>query len=241
VTPGDIKDVGKRRRPEDIPLLVAWLRGADDGAARVQAAACLGWQRTADVLAPLVEAAGRDPDAEVRAAALRALGSLKAPGAGDVLEAALVDADPVCRSLGLRLAGQLGRGLEAVRKALQDPQSPACVAYEACLAAGRLGDGQMAPALWRRYEEDADEVRRAAAIAWCNLAVQDAIERLVSLLDDRDPDIRVAAMGLMEKLDPPGGAERVQRLIDDPHPAVKRVAEGIYGRISGRSKPPSPR
>ena len=42
MTPAAIKEVGKSRRPEDLPRLARWLAEAADPAARMQAAACLG-------------------------------------------------------------------------------------------------------------------------------------------------------------------------------------------------------
>lgn len=237
----EIKTIGKARRPEDLPRLARWLQSAADPDARAQAAACLGWQRSSEALAPLVAAAVGDPSSLVRAASLRALASLKDPDAAEVLaRGALQDADPLCRSLALRLAGLLGVERDAVAAAIQAASAPPVVLAEACLAAGRLGDPADAPALWRRFElPSSDEtVRRSAGMAWCQLASAmnpTHARRLEALLMDSDADLRVAAMGALERLVAPDAARLIAPLRDDPHPAVQRVARAVHARMSHSS------
>ncbi len=234
-TAAEIKAVGKGRQAEDIPRLAQWLRSSPDDAARAQAALCLGWQRLPQSLPPLAEAACDDPDPTVRAAAMRALGGLKDPGAARVFPAAFADPDPLCRSLALRLAGLLGEAREVIAAALEEPTSPVPVAAEACVAAGRLDDPVHAPALWRVLAERPEEkVRRSAGIAWSRVAPQhpDSHERLARLLGDVDPEIRVAALGGLERLGVPGALGLIEPLLEDSHPAVKRVAEAISGRLA---------
>jgi len=248
MTPEAIKEVGKARRPEDLPRLARWLVAAADPAARAQAAVCLGWQRSPGALDPLMDAARTDAASTVRASALRALGSLKAVEAEAVLDTALRDPDPDCRALALRLAGLLGTTRPEVARVVADPGAAEAVAYEACLAAGRLGVPGPSDDLWARYLSDGTEVRRAAAVAWCQLADASSAGRLPGLLADADADVRVAALGATERLRPPGAIERVAALLSDPHAAVRRVAEAVHGRMvagqappSARSRRPSPR
>lgn len=236
MTADEIKAVGKARRPEDLERLAGCLRDEPAPEGRAQAAACLGWQRSERALAPLAAAAQGDADPIVRAAALRALTSLKSADSGQVLERCLCDDDALCRSLALRLAGLLGVRAEAIAGALADTQVPAVVAAESCLAAGRLGDRNNVSALVHRLERsDDDTVRRSAGIAWCQLASLDAPgeeERLRVLLTDPDADLRVAAMGALERLGVRDAASLIAPLRHDPHSAVRRVAIAVHARLT---------
>ena len=236
MTVDELRAIGKRRDPADLPRLIQALSDSESRL-REQAAVCLGWLHSPATTAPLVVAAQADPEAAVRAAALRALGVRKDPQSASAVRAGLKDPDARCVALALRLAGYLNIEREAVAAAVSVQAGEA--AEEACRAAGRQGLVQCRGDLWDRFATGDEGLRRAAGVAWCSLAQADHLPTLRDLLADVDPDVRVSALHAVERLRPAGVADWVAPLVDDPHPAVARVAEAIVDRLATATGPPS--
>jgi HEAT repeat protein len=195
----------------------AALRDGAHAKARVRLSAVADlarWASTEDgepCVARLAQMAERDPDLEVRAAAVLALADAEAESALPVVLAAARSAEPRVRQMALVALGELApaedpRAVDVLRHTLDDA-APA-LRFQALVAAGRLfATDELAACLTRALEDgeanlryvacriveerfffnaDIDETRRAA------------IQReLVPLLSDPDADVSVAAAVLL--------------------------------------------
>jgi HEAT repeat protein len=170
---------------------------------RIEAVAVLGWLKDPRALAPLAELAAGDTHADVRRAAVGALGfaSPSDPAIVDALLAALRDdawqvREEAATTLGkLRAASASGPLIAALDDAYWQ------VRLRAVRALGQLRDAHSASAVAALLSHRISNLRKEAALALGELGSRDALPALHAALEDRDPDVRKAlriAIGQIE-------------------------------------------
>ena len=135
-----------------------------------------------------------DPGADVRRAAASTLGGLGDPRIAEVLVPGIEDPDAVVRAAVLRALVQLVMRGGAVRR------------------------------LRHELASDRPERRSASVYALAHLEAFEAAEDVTRLVDDPDPDVRLALIHTARSLAPDPGA-LVRRLRDDRDAAVRGSAE----------------
>ncbi|MXN76883.1 HEAT repeat domain-containing protein [Burkholderia sp. 4701] len=170
---------------------------APDAGVRAEAVALLGWLKDPRALPRVAALAVRDPDPDVRRAAVGALGfaSPDASGGGavDALLGALADDAWQVREAAAATLGKLraGAAAHALVRALDDPYWQ--VRLRATRALGQLGDAATAPAVAALLAHAISNLRREAALALGELRDPASLAALRGALDDADPEVRKAA------------------------------------------------
>jgi HEAT repeat protein len=213
--------------------LPAAITATDDLDQRVRAAAVelLGDHSGSEVLG-IIRDKIADPEAAVRAAAVRALAAL-----GQVSElemrAALDDPSSTVKEVavkavaGARLATLMPRLIELLR------DSDLAVRREAAQAIGILGDRSVVPALLRAFPDPVSQVSQALAVAVSRLD-HEAVPGLVdSLIESRDLDARLELIRTLDAFDS-NVIPALYRLRTDPIPAVRAAAIEALGRRARR-------
>ena len=112
------------------------------------------------------------------------------------------------------------------------------VRRRAALAAGRIGDASMAPALVARMNDTEPEVRQMSAFALGLLGDPLAAERLVAALTDADPIVRARSVEALGRVGGPRAAPASSRSFarrcrrtrrSSPSAATTRAARTIPG------------
>ena len=175
----------------------------EDAGVRLEAVAVLGWLKDARALAPLASLAAADTNADVRHAAVSALGFASRDDHAilGALLAALRDDAWQVREEAATTPGQLrtAAAREALVKALADAYWQ--VRLRAVRALGQLCDAQAAPAVAALLTHTISNLRKEAALALGELGAPGSLPALQAALDDRDPDVRKAvriAIGQIE-------------------------------------------
>jgi HEAT repeat protein len=170
-----------------------------DPALRRRAVQALAWQApTNERLVGLLLERAQDPDADVRAAALGALGPCRTPR---VLEALLAHLTTDFEPAAAALKSQGVPARDALLSLLH--QADAAPRIAAARALGVLGDVAALPDL-RQAAKDADpRVAGAARDAWRRLAPQDFDELTDALTDLLNPATRLKALQRLTTLTPP--------------------------------------
>lgn len=140
-----------------------------------------------------------DRDGLIRAQAVRALGTLKAPDLVGPLLEALADADRRVRYATVQALGQL-RGTQVVDSliaTLKDPDP--LVRGEAAVALGEIGTQAVGPLLSSLWLGD-KELRRGAVMALGEVGDLQAIKALTLALKDQDNTIRHTAAQNLERI-----------------------------------------
>lgn len=189
----------KLRQPGALAPAIALLGDAAPQV-RLEAVRVLGYLRDDVAIPHLAERAVDDPEAEIRRAALGALGF----GPGDVVTAALVrglaDADWQNReeaavTLGKLLPPQAADGLIA---ALEDSHWQ--VRLKAAVALGKLKEEGAIPGLMAALSHSIGNLRREAVNALGAIGSKDAIPALTAALQDGDVEVRKAAQRALDAL-----------------------------------------
>ena len=157
-----------------------------------------------------------DMHAEVRVAALSALGALRDAGAIELVLARVEDGDPTVRQVALLAAGDIGgdRASQYMLEAVADPRPD--VRFQAAGALAQLAPEGAAVALRRRARLEEDpEVRARLADALGALEDAGSADALAALLEDATAGVRqAAAIALARVGDARGARELVPALSD---------------------------
>ncbi|APA89731.1 HEAT repeat domain-containing protein (plasmid) [Paraburkholderia sprentiae WSM5005] len=177
-----------------------------DADVRLEAVAVLGWLKDARALALLASIAANDASAEVRRAAVGALGFASADDRAivDALLAALRDSTWQVREEAATTLGKLRAA--AARAALVEALDDAYwqVRLRAARALGQLRDAQAAAPVAALLSQAISNLRKEAALALGELGSRGSLPALQAALDDRDPEVRKAVRIAIAQIE--GGA-----------------------------------
>jgi HEAT repeats len=195
---------------------------------RATAAFRLGDIGNADAAGGLVGALG-DPDRDVRIAAARSLGRLRAPEAGSALVGAAADGR-VPPALARWALLQIGTPTLPQLRALLSSEEERERA-SALQLIGLLGAPSDAEAVQARLRDTSALVRAQAALALGRLGSARNLEALMATLEDRIPDVRVAAASALGYLGDPGALEALLERVDRDDFDVAGAAAHAVARI----------
>jgi HEAT repeat protein len=159
-------------------------------------------------------------DSAVRAAAVRALGRLGAPGAVEPLLLALDDEDGAVRQAAPTALNTIGdwRAAPWLIEALDDPAARVPAAY----ALGRIGSSTAVKPLIERLGDADPEMRKAAATALGALNAEAAAPALLRLLSDDDEELRSVAITALGRIDSPRSVAALRRAYGRSHSCRER-------------------
>ncbi|WP_175920232.1 HEAT repeat domain-containing protein [Burkholderia pyrrocinia] len=178
---------------------------ADTATVRAEAVAVLGWLKDSRALPPLARIATADADADVRRAAVGAIG-FATPGDTAVVTALLAALRDAAWQVREEAAATLGKlrvvdGRAPLVAALDDDYWQ--VRLRAVRALGQLRDAASAPAVVALLSHAISNLRKEAALALGELRDRATLPALHDALEDRDPEVRKAvriAIGQIEQL-----------------------------------------
>ncbi len=193
-----------------------------------------------------LSALSKDADAEIRAAAVRAIGRIQDAGGRDEIRAALKDAEPSVRAEAAFAAGQM-EGMVADVLARFEAEKDPLVRQRLVEAVGKAGDGRHAR--WLAERGDDPDVRvRIAAITGLGLVARrlegelpDVLaEQLAKWVGDEDKDVRYAAgYVLMRAKSKTGDAafDAARTCAGDGAPTVRAVCVRALANFGERAGP----
>ena len=176
---------------------------ADAAAVRAEAVAVLGWLNDAHALPPLARVATTDTDADVRRAAVGALG-FAAPGDATIATALLAALRDPAWQVREEAAATLGKlrisaASAPLVAALDDDYWQ--VRLRAVRALGQLRDSTAAPAIAALLAHAIGNLRKEAALALGELRERATLPALHTALEDRDPEVRKAVRIAIRQID----------------------------------------
>jgi HEAT repeat protein len=208
---------------------------------RAKAAASLGVAENTAATGPLVEAL-RDPETDVRVAALTALGAIgDAAGAEGILTAVreseagrTAEMAARIRAAASEALGQLGpKAAPRLVAALKDKN--ARVREAAIAGLGGVGGSDVERALAAALGDDRSAIRQAAALALARAAGQRAIEPLAAALAHRDPQTRRSAAEALGAIGGDEAASTLSAAVREKDQAVREAVVRALGRIGTRT------
>jgi HEAT repeat protein len=168
----------------------------------------------------------------VRAAAVRALGALRATTAQAEFLRLLGDPEPAVRQAALFGAAQAGLRPLAPKMIELLGDGDADVRRAAAAAAGVLGDGLAVPALLRAFPEAPPDLRETITTAVTRLDLGAAPALIEALLQSPNVGSKIAVTRTLARLRLPGSVDVLARLSDHPEPAVRGAAIEALGRCT---------
>ena len=217
-------------------LFTRWQLSSRDPAARIRAAAALGASHKTAAVAPLVGLLA-DTEAEVRLAAVEALGAVGDPQAVDpvanVMRAGATSRDETAvpiRIAAVRALGRLGPvSFPALSDALRDRHPK--VREAAVEALGSIGGPQAVPALATALRDERSQLRQTAARALAAIGGPDARAMLLACLDHKDPATRAAVVDALAGLGDAGSVGSLAGALGDREKAVRDRAVAALGKL----------
>lgn len=173
---------------------------------------------------PQLKDALRDPDENVRLAAVHALAKLNTPAVVEPLLIALNDESSDIRTEAVRALGEL-RDRRAVQPLLQQARTDDThsVRYDSLASLGKIGDPAAAPLLLSGIHDGDRYVRMWSMSALCEMHHEQAPELALLLLGDPDLYVRRHVLaGCADALDTPAGHDALIALAlgDDLHSSL---------------------
>ena len=177
----------------------------------------------------LAKLAREDPDAEIRAAAVEALGHLGVSQAAAAVVVALDDTSPAVRLKSVKAAGWLRmcdatEGILAFAR-LADTEGRAAAVY----ALDRIGEVRATPFVVDCLKDADPCVRWSATVALRRLWQEDCETALEKALDDTEETVAAAALETLCIVAPTRARELLVAAMEDPRPALQRTAEFYSG------------
>ena len=248
------------RDPLSVEALLSALRDRHD-LVRVASADALGGIKDPRALAPLMQAALRDPAPLVRSQAAVAAAQLSGAEAANILLGALRDPDYATRLRALEAFESMqlsdtspletaltDESVEVQRRAAlalertghlerlveqlgAAERAQRTAAYSKLLQLGKAG---LTDGIVGRLRHESMSVRVAIARACAQLGAQRAGPGLIAALDDPAWPVRAAACEAIEQLQPKGAPKALLTLLADPEESVREAAASaltVYARV----------
>ncbi|MCT7952561.1 HEAT repeat domain-containing protein [Ancylothrix sp. C2] len=185
--------------------------------AAIDALGVLGGYRAAAILAPLTEA-----EADVAAAALKALGNISEPNSLPPLLRALNSSVPVCRRCAIRALGKRGGcGVETTLADIATFDFDTEIVQAAIEALASLGTPLAIEALVNLM---ANPIRNADCVAALAHLQDHHIEAVGRGLLHPDADVRRSVVEVLTRMKHPRSSEFLISALDDKEPAVRLAA-----------------
>lgn len=173
----------------------------------------------------------RDAKEPVRLAAYTALAELGLPETAPILEDGLLDSAIPVRTRAIEAMGKAGLAKQssALRRALGDPAPTVRIAVINVLGEANAQD--MVPHLLEisRKEDGPESVFADAALY--RMGRTDKLNALMNAATLPDPDLRMAAIGVLGRLKHPSSLAILRRAVYDPLPSVRAFAAGALGEF----------
>lgn len=173
----------------------------------------------------------RDSKEPVRLAAYTALAELGLPETAPILEDGLLDSAIPVRARAIEAMGKAGLAKQssALRRALGDPAPTVRIAVINALGEANAQD--MVPHLVEisRKEDGPESVFADAALY--RMGRTDKLNAIMSAATLPDPDLRMAAIGVLGRLKHPSSLAILSRAVYDPLPSVRAFAAGALGEF----------
>jgi eukaryotic-like serine/threonine-protein kinase len=225
----------KRRHPDTLRHLVEILKDESDFARRA-AVEVLNEIGDQDSIKDLLTAL-KDDDWWVRARATDALARIGGPRVIDAVLGLITDQDESVRRAAVEILNTTKdeRAVQHLIEATADPDW--WVRERAADALGEIGDLRAVPAVVKMLSGDPRSVP-AAIRALAKLAGKDAVLHLKPLLENRDKQIKIAAMAALAEIADPASADtlikRIARESSSQDPSIAEAATTAVQRLGER-------
>lgn len=171
----------------------------------------------------------RDSKEHVRIAAYTALSELGLPETAAVLEDGLLDSSVLVRARAAEAIGKAGLAAKsgALRRALNDEMPTVRIA-----AMNALGDANATDLTQRFIEIGRTEEGPEAVFAYAALYKMGQSDKLIDITGAAtlpDPEVRMAALGVLGRLKRPASLAVLSQAVYDPNPSVRAFAAGALG------------
>ena len=210
-----------------------------DTATRILAIRGLWESERAEYAAVLLDIAGDDAEAAVRAAAAEGLASFVVSNEFGMLPQELGDRlldglrdriDELTEEDEVRGSALTALGAsseEWVAELIAEHYETGTIRMRraAVEAMGRHGSDDWLPVLIQTFEDDDEDVRAAAALSAGNLLLEAAVEPLTLLLEDEEVEVQVAAIRALGEIAGDRAEQILQDLLRSPEPHIAEAAE----------------
>ena len=174
----------------------------------------------------------RDRKEHVRIAAYTALAELGLKETAAILEDGLLDSSPLVRARAAEAIGKAGLAKKsgALRRALGDTMPTVRIA--AITALGEANATDLIPQFTKisRAEEGPESI--FASVALYHMGQSGRLADITSAATLPDPDMRMAALGVLGRLKRPASLAVLSQAVYDPHPSVRAFAAGALGEFA---------
>lgn len=173
----------------------------------------------------------RDPKEHVRIAAYTTLAELGLKETGAILEDGLLDSSVLVRARAAEAIGKAGLAGQsgALRRALNDEMPTVRIAAMTALGEAKAGDVKQRFEQIGRTEEGPEAIFAYAALY--RLGHTDTLIDITNACTLPDPEVRMAALGVLGRLKRPASLAVLSQAVYDPHPSVRAFAAGALGEF----------
>ncbi len=191
------------------------------------------------LMSKLINILRHDPNPRVREAAATALGRFTymaqceqiAAGQASDLRGALLESardeheKPDVRRRAIEALGYLDGDGEIEELIAEAYRRGGSQAESALFAMGRSMDPRWNQIVLEELESDRPAMRYEAARAAGEMVLEDALPRLVRMIEDKDLEVRLAAVWALGQIGGKPAAEALARALNSPEPAVREAAQ----------------
>lgn len=173
----------------------------------------------------------RDPKEHVRIAAYTALAELALKETAAILEDGLLDSSVLVRARAAEAIGRAGLADKsgALRRALNDEMPTVRIAAINALGEAKAGDLKQRFVEIGRTEEGPEAIFAYAALY--RMGQTDTLIDITNACTLPDPEVRMAALGVLGRLKRPASLAVLSQAVYDPNPSVRAFAAGALGEF----------